>query len=143
MSLLRQWDRLGIYLLLMSFGAYSIFYPIVSLERSAPYWASLVLGVEFFLAGALLILGMASKPGYRMAGLFVVAIGLATISLVIASFGGLRVLAYAFLFGAFAMQAVHDIRRERRTRATNQQNTTELEHELVELVKDMRQGEGP
>jgi len=143
MNILRQWDRLGIYLLLMAFGAYSTVYPIVSLERSSPYWAELTLGIEFFVAGAFLIVGMGRREGYRMAGLFVVAIGLTTISLVVAVSGGTRVLAYAFLFGAFAMQSIHDIRMERRNRQARKTEERELVHELVDLANGLRQGERP
>jgi hypothetical protein len=141
MNVLRQWDRLGIYLLLMAFGAYSTIYPIVSLKASAPYWASITLGSEFFLAGVLLILGMFTRPGFRMAGLLVVCIGLSTISLVIATYGGTRVLAYAFLFGAFAMQSVHDIRQDRRIRQARKDQENHLVEELNQLVEENGQGD--
>lgn len=133
----REWDRFGIYLLLMAFGAYSTIYPIVSFERVAPYWAEILLGVEFFLAGGLLMLGMTGRKRIRMAGLLVVAVGLTTISLVIALAGGTRVLAYAFLFGAFAMQSVSDILSERRL----QQEERKLAEELTELANGIK-GEG-
>lgn len=137
----QDWDRLSIYVLLMAFGAYSTVYPIVSLERSAPYWAELTLGIEFFVAGVCLIIGMGRWPGFRMAGLLVVAVGLSTISLVVALSGGTRVLAYAFLFGAFAMQSVYDIRKERRDRQARKTEEEELARELALLAEGMRQGE--
>jgi hypothetical protein len=137
-TLRREWPRLGIYLLLMAFGAYSTIYPIVSFERAAPYWAEIMLGVEFFAAGGLLMLGMMGHKKLRLAGLLVVAVGLTTISLVIAFAGGTRVLAYAFLFGAFAMQSVSDILSERRER----QEEKKLAEELADLANGMRQGEG-
>lgn len=137
-----DWDRLLIYVLLMAFGAYSTVYPIVSLERSAPYWAEVTLGIEFFLAGCLLIAGMGRRRSFRMAGLLVVAIGLSTISVVVALSGGTRVLAYAFLFGAFAMQSVYDIRRERLEKLNRIREEKELAKELVLLANGMRQGEG-
>lgn len=138
-TLRREWDRLGIYLLLMAFGAYSLVYPIISLERSAPSWATLLLGAEFFVAGALLMMGLFNHRRARMAGLLVVAVGLTTISLVVAFAGGTRVLAYAFLFGAFAMQSVSDILKERRAR----QEERKLAEELADLANGMKQGEGP
>jgi hypothetical protein len=141
-SLKRDWDRFGIYLLLMAFGAYSTVYPVVSFERAAPYWAEILLGVEFFMAGILLMIGFEGRRRFRFAGLLVVAVGLTTISLVIAIQGGTRVLAYAFLFGAFAMQSVSDIRRERRTQQEEKQQVEALAEELVELTNGLRQGEG-
>lgn len=141
-TLRRDWDRLGIYLLLMAFGAHSTIYPVISLERSSPSWAQILLGVEFFVAGILLMIGFNTRHRFRFAGLLVVAIGLSTISLVIALQGGTRVLAYAFLFGAFAMQSVSDIRRERRTRQEEKQQVEALAEEIVELTNGLRQGEG-
>lgn len=141
-TLRRDWDRLGIYLLLMAFGAYSTVYPIVSFERASPYWAQILLGMEFFTAGILLMVGFEGRRKFRFAGLLVVAIGLSTISLVVAIQGGTRVLAYAFLFGAFAMQSVSDIRRERRTQQDEKQQVEALAEELVELTNGLRQGEG-
>lgn len=138
----KDWDRLLIYVLLMAFGAYSTVYPIVSLERSAPYWAEVTLGVEFFIAGVCLIIGMGQWSGFRMAGLLVVAVGLSTISAVVALSGGTRVLAYAFLFGAFAMQSVHDIRQERSLRQAKKDEEKALTEELMSLANGMRQGEG-
>lgn len=140
-NVLKQWDRFGIYVLLMMFGGYSTVYPIVSLEQSSPYWASILLGLEFFCAGILLILGMFKGSGYRMAGLVVVCIGLSTISLVIAAYGGLRVLAYAFLFGAFAMQSVHDIRKEKRDRQERRDGERQLVEELTRLVDENGPGD--
>lgn len=135
-KILKQWDRLGTYLMLMLFGAYSTIYPIISLQQSAPYWASIVLGVEFFSAGLCLMAGMFDKPKLRMAGLLVVCVGLTTISLTIATYGGLRVLAYAFMFGAFAMQSVHDIRHERLERKRRKDEEEKLVLELQALVSE-------
>jgi hypothetical protein len=137
----REWDRFGIYLLLMAFGAYSTVYPIVSFERAAPYWAEIMLGIEFFIAAILLMIGLTGRKKVRMAGLLVVAIGLTTISLVVGIQGGTRVLAYAFLFGAFAMQSVSDILTERRKRQAEIQEELALAEELVELAVELRQGE--
>lgn len=108
-----EWSRVVVYLLIITFGLYSTVYPIISVDRSSPEWATILLGVEFATAGFLLLAGVGRHKGYRMAGLVVVAVGLFTISAVIAVAGGTRVLAYAFLFGAFAMDAVHEIRQER------------------------------
>lgn len=125
-----HWDRLVVYLLLVLYGGYSIGYPIVSLQRAAPHWAEIMLGAEFVIAGILLALGLSPRRrGYRMLGLVVIALGLLTISLVIALSGGMRVLAYAFLFGAFAMDSIHDIRREKR----KQEDPEHLRRQLVEL----------
>lgn len=141
MEFLRHhWDRLGIYFLLMAFGSYSTIYPLISLKASSPYWSSIVLGVEFFVSGLFLILGI-TRPGFRMAGLLVVCIGLSTISLVVATYGGARVLAYAFLFGAFAMQSVSDIREERRVQQARKKEERQLVEELAQLVKENGQGE--
>lgn len=139
MNPLKQWDRFGIYLLLMSYGAYSTVYPIVSFERAAPHWAEIMLGVEFFASGLLLMLGM-SRSAYRMAGLLVVCIGLTTISVSIAIVGGTRVLAYAFLFGAFAMQSIHDIRQERRDKKKKRDEELKLVAEIVQLVNGANEG---
>ncbi len=137
-----NWSKVVTYLLIIAFGLYSTIYPIVSLERSAPFWAEVLLGAEFVVAGVLLLVGMTEKKGYRLAGLIVVALGLFTISSVIAVAGGTRVLSYAFLFGAFAMDSVHDIRVERREkkRRTEEGNPEELRRLLVELkaAKDGR-----
>jgi hypothetical protein len=129
---LGDWSKVATYLLIITFGLYSTIYPIISLERSAPYWAEVLLGVEFVVAGTLLLVGMGKRKGYRLAGLVVVALGLFTISSVIAVAGGARVLSYAFLFGAFAMDSVHDIRLERR-RKGEEENPEELRRLLLEL----------
>jgi hypothetical protein len=132
-GILREWDRLGIYLLLMAYGGYSIAYPIISFERAAPHWAELMLGVEFSLAGILLVAGL-KKPSARLVGLLVVAIGLTTISLSVLLVGGTRVLAYAFLFGAFAMQSVYDIRKERQKRRADKLEAVQLAEEVQMLA---------
>lgn len=128
-----EWDRLAIYALFMAFGVHSVTYPIVSFEKSAPHWAEIALGVEFFIAGVCLIVGVhPRRRGYRMAGLVVVALGLFTISLIIALSGGTRVLAYAFLFGAFAVDSIHDIRREKRKQ---QEAPDALRRELQDILE--------
>jgi hypothetical protein len=139
---LREWDRLMIYLLLATYGAYSTVYPIVSFERAAPHWAEILLGSEFAIAGVLLIIGMGRRRGYRLAGLGVVAVGLSTISLSVAIVGGTRVLGYAFLFGAFAMQSIFDIRREQATkRDAKRSNDDEvIRRELEELARTANNG---
>jgi hypothetical protein len=140
--ILREWDRFAIYALLAAYGLYSTVYPIVSFETAAPHWAELLLGAEFSAAGLLLIAGMGRKPGYRMAGLVVVAIGLTTISLSVAIVGGTRVLGYAFLFGAFAMQSVFDIRREQATKrdAKRSRQNEEIRRELEQLAHTASNG---
>jgi CHASE2 domain-containing sensor protein len=142
-KILGCWDRLGIYLLLMAYGAYSTIYPLVSLRQTSPYWAVFMLGVEFFAAGLFLILGLVYRPGFRMLGLLVVALGLTTISLAIAAYGGAPRLAYAFLFGAFAMQAISDIREEKRKRKARKEEEQLLTDELVQLVADTGLREKP
>jgi len=127
-----NWSKVITYLLIIAFGLYSTIYPIVSLERSAPQWAELLLGAEFVVAGVLLLAGMGKRKGFRIAGLVVVALGLFTISSVIAVAGGARVLSYAFLFGAFAMDSVHDLRVERR-RKREREDPEELRRLLLEL----------
>jgi hypothetical protein len=136
-----EWSKVVTYLLIISFGLYSTIYPIVSLERSAPTWAELLLGAEFVVAGTLLLAGMGRKRGYRLAGLVVVALGLFTISFVIAVAGGARVLAYAFLFGAFAMDSVHDLRIERRGKREGE-DPEELRRLLLELRAAQRERNG-
>lgn len=143
---LKEWDRVAIYVLLVAFGLYSTVYPIVSLQKAAPHWAEITLGVEFVAAGILLLAGMNGKRKYRYAGLVVVAIGLFTISGIVAIVGGTRVLSYAFLFGAFGMQSVYDI-RQTRSRAEAERNRAEhedmesLRRELNELTRATRLGE--
>jgi len=128
-----NWSKVVTYLLIIAFGLYSTIYPIVSLERSAPFWAEVLLGTEFVVAGVFLLIGMGEKKGYRLTGLIVVALGLFTISLIIAIAGGTRVLSYAFLFGAFAMDSVHDIRVERRRKKRAEEDPEELRRLLLEL----------
>jgi CHASE2 domain-containing sensor protein len=110
----RDWTKTITYVFIIAFGAYSVLEPIVSVERAAPAWATTLLGLEFALSGILLLLGMGQRRTLRLIGLMVVSLGLFTISIVIALQGGTRVLAYAFLFAAFAMDSVHDIRVEKR-----------------------------
>lgn len=141
MNFMKQWDKVSIYLLLMAFGAYSTGYPIISFERVAPHWAEIMLGVEFFVAGLFLLLGLGKRKGFRLAGLWVIAIGLSTISLSIGIVGGTRVLAYSFLFGAFAMQSVHDIRAEKQDKKLRKEEAVQLTHELIELADGIRQGD--
>lgn len=126
----RDWTRTAAYGLITAFGAYSVVEPIVSVERASPTWATTLLGAEFAVSGVLLLLGMGKRRGYRLAGLMVVSLGLFTISIVVALVGGLRVLAYAFLFAAFAMDSVHDIRVERRL---SQEGPEQLRRLLTEL----------
>lgn len=136
---LKQWDRATTYVLLMAFGAYSTVYPIVSFERVAPHWAELLLGGEFFTAGLLLLIAINDHKAYRMAGLLVISAGLLTISGAIALVGNPRALGYAFLFGAFAMSSVHDIRVERRKHKQDKEDELELAAEIVSLVYGARE----
>jgi hypothetical protein len=55
---------------------------------------------------------------------------------VIAAVGGFRVLSYAFLFGAFAMQSLYGIRRERKRRIE-----TEIRRQLEQIVASAKPGE--
>lgn len=98
----------------IGFGAWSLFYPIISLANVAPHWVEVLLSVEFILSGMSLISSLVtSNRQLRTLGLLVAFIGLTTISLVIAFSGGSRVLAYSILYGAFAMQCVMDLRRNK------------------------------
>lgn len=125
----QDWDRVLTYLFFVLYGAYSIFYPIVSVERVSAHWVEVLLGLEFVFAGFSMLYGL-FKDRYKVwrMGMTIAFIGLATISLLIAAVGGWRVLSYAFLFGAFAAQSLYGIRRERRRR-------TELEiRRQLELI---------
>lgn len=131
-----EWSRLLTYALVILFGTYSIIEPIVSVDRTAPTWATTLLGAEFAVAGVLLMLGMGKRQGLRMIGLVVVSVGLFTISAIIAFAGGVRVLSYAFLFAAFAMDSVNSIVMERRAK----RNIPEELNALVEELKSARNG---
>jgi len=61
---------------------------------------------------------------------------LTTISLSVLLVGGTRVLAYAFLFGAFAMQSVYDIRKERQKRRAEKLQSEQLAEELRQLAHE-------
>lgn len=136
----RDWSRIVVYALIIAFGAYSTVYPIVSVERSSPLWSQVTLGSEFVLAGVFLILGMGKRRGFRMAGLVVVCLGLFTISIVIGLVGGTRVLSYAFLFAAFAMDSVHDIRLERRHKREGDPEELRLLLRELTASRDERNG---
>lgn len=108
----KEWDRLATYVLFIAYGLYSVFYPIISVERVVDSWIEMLLAGEFMFAGSIMIYGLVTDryPYWRI-GMVVATIGLLTISLTIASVGGARVLAYAFLFGSFAAQCVYKIGR--------------------------------
>lgn len=114
----RDWDRVITYVLFMGYGGFSIFYPIISVERTVTQWVEVLLGVEFVFAGMALLYGLyKDKLTVWTMGMTVAFIGLFTISAVVAITGGFRVFAYSMLFGAFAAQSLYSIRRERSRRA--------------------------
>jgi hypothetical protein len=132
----RDWDRVLTYFLFVAYGLYSIFFPIVSVERVTDHWLEIVLGADFIFAGASMLYGLYSNRYeiWRM-GMSVACIGLTTITMLVAAVGGPRVYAYAFLFGAFACQSLYGIRRERRRRIE-----AEIRRQLEDIVASVRSG---
>jgi len=128
-----DWDRLVTYILFVAYGFYSIVFPIVSVERSVAHWVEILLGIEFIFAGASMIYGLAKEHllVWTM-GMSVAGIGLTTITAVVAITGGFKVLAYAFLFGAFAAQCLYGIRRER-----NRRNESEIRRQLEAILESI------
>jgi hypothetical protein len=128
-----DWDRLVTYVFFMGYGFYSIFFPIISVERSVTHWVEVLLGVEFIFAGGTMIYGLCrGKLTVWTMGMSVAFIGLSTITLVVAITGGFRVFAYALLFGAFAAQSLYGIRRER-ARRTEKEIRRQLEAILASV----------
>jgi hypothetical protein len=135
----RNWDRVISYVLFIAYGAYSIFYPLVSVARASEHWAEILLGVDFIFAGAAMLYGLYyDRYSVWKMGMTVAFIGAMTVTLLIAFVGGAEVLAYAFLFGAFAMQSLYGIRRER-----NRRIEWRIRRELETLVASARPGETP
>lgn len=129
-----DWDRLTTYLLFIGYGVWSIFFPIVSVERSVQHWLEVALGLEFVFAGISMIYGLYRKrPTVWNMGMWVALIGLSTITTLVAVTGGFRVLAYAFLFGAFATQSLYGIRRERIRR-----NEEEIRRQLEAILESVK-----
>lgn len=129
-----DWDRLASYLLFVAYGIWSLFFPIVSVERSVEHWLEILLGLEFVYAGLSMMYGLWKNHFMVWAmGMSVAFIGLATITMLVAASGGLRVLAYAFLFGAFATQSLYSIRRERSRRSE-----TEIRRRLEDILASVK-----
>ena len=130
----RDWDRVLTYIFFILYGAYSIFFPIVSVEKVSAHWIEVLLGAEFIFAGASMLYGLFKDhfKVWRM-GMTVAFIGLSTITLLVAIVGGWRVLSYAFLFGAFACQSLYGIRRERRRRSE-----MEIRRQLEAIIASAR-----
>lgn len=130
----RDWDRIITYMLFVAYGIYSLAFPLISVERASPAWIEGLLGLEFIFAGASMLYGLLKDQWmvWKM-GMTVAFIGLSTITLVIGFVGGARVLAYAFLFGAFAMQSLYGIRRERKRR-----NEQEVIDQLQRIIDGAR-----
>lgn len=130
----RDWDRVLTYLFFIGYGAWSVFYPIVSVERASAHWVEVLLGVEFVFAGMCMLLGL-HKNNYTVwrMGMTVAFIGLTTISGLIAAVGGFAVFAYAFLFAAFAMQSLYGIRREKKRREQE-----EIRQHLEAIIESVR-----
>ena len=133
----RQWDRVLTYVFFVFYGAYSIAYPIISVGRVSSHWMEILLGVEFIFAGLAMLYGLYIDhyTVWRM-GMSVAFIGLATIALLVALVGGAPVFSYAALFGAFAMQSLYGIRRERKRRTE-----AEIRQQLEAIVASARPGE--
>lgn len=126
--------RLLTYIFFICYGAYSIFFPLVSVERISDHWVEVLLGAEFVFAGASMIYGLCADHFmvWKM-GMSVAFLGLMTITLVIAAVGGFRVFAYAFLFGAFACQSLYSIVRERGRREER-----DIRRQLEAIVASVR-----
>lgn len=124
------------YVMILVFGVYTTVFPLVAVRQNTFPWAATLLGAEFTIAATLLIFGSARRPIIRIAGLVVVCIGLATISLIILTRGEPESLGSAFLFGAFALEAVHDIKEEREYRKRLSQEENKLLRDLNELLRE-------
>lgn len=126
--------RLLSYVSFVCYGAYSIFFPLISVERVSDHWVEILLGSEFMFAGAAMIYGLCTDHFmvWKM-GMSVALLGLATISILIGLVGGYQVLAYAFLFGAFAFQSWYGILRERTRREER-----DIRRQLEEIVMSVR-----
>jgi hypothetical protein len=108
----KEWDRLIVHLMLISFGVYSIVNPLLSVRRAVPPWTELMFDIEFILAGGLLIFGtLRHRKIWRRLGYSICVIGLSTIALLLFLAGGFRVGAYCILMSAFAMQLIVNARR--------------------------------
>lgn len=130
----RDWDRVLTYAFFICYGFFSIFHPIISVDRVSDHWAEVTLGVLFIYAGSSMLYGLFTDhyAVWRM-GMAIAFIGLTTISGLIATVGGFAVLAYAFLFAAFAMQCLYGIRREKRRRESEQ-----LRRQLESIIASVR-----
>lgn len=113
-TLSRDWDKIVVYVLFIAFGVYSVFYPIVSVEKVATDALEIMLGSNFVFAGSMMTYGLFSDQ-YKVwrIGVWVAFTGLITITGLIALVGGAKVYSYAFLFGAFAFQTFEGVRREK------------------------------
>jgi hypothetical protein len=140
----KDWDRVLTYIFFIGYGFYSIFYPLVSVAKVSEHWTEILLGVEFIFAGAAMLYGLFKDhyTTWRM-GMSVAFIGLTTITILVSVVGGPQSYAYAFLFGAFAMQSLYGIRREHRRRTEQEKLRLErdIRLQLEALVASTRPGE--
>lgn len=136
---LYNWDRVLTYLFLTLYGAYSIFYPLVSVDKVSEHWVEILLGANFMFAGGSMLYGFL-RDRYLVwkMGMTIAFIGLTTITLLVGIVGGPPALGAAFLFGAFATDSLYSIRRERRRRLE-----TEIRRQLEAIVASAKPGETP
>jgi hypothetical protein len=116
-TILRDWDRFLTYLFFIFYGAYSVFFPLISVDKVSEHWVEILLGTNFVFAGVSMFIGLLrnSYMVWKM-GVTIAFIGLSTISLLVGIVGGPPALGAAFLFGAFATDCLYGVRRERRRR---------------------------
>lgn len=114
-GIVREWDRILVYILFILFGVHTLLYPILSVRNNVIRPLETLLSIEFMISGISLLVGLCTgRRWMRSMGLTVAFIGLATISGVIGFAGGWRTLAYAMLIGAFATECIIDLRRSKR-----------------------------
>lgn len=132
----RNWDRVLTYIFFVLYGTYSIFFPLVSVDKVSEHWVEILLGANFVFAGMSMLYGfLRDRYVVWKMGMTVAFIGLSTITLLVGIVGGASALGAAFLFGAFATQCLYGIRRERVRRTER-----EIRHQLELIIQSARPG---
>lgn len=128
-TLKSEWDRLLIYSLFFGFGVRSIFKPLQVFSDVVPVYYSLLLSLEFILAGLILIAGtFRHSRGLLRAGYVVSFLGLLTVGALIAVVAQSTI---TWLITAFAVEMLVSLRRLKER---------SLQQQLIDLV-DAAKGE--
>lgn len=133
-TILRDWDRFLTYLFFILYGAYSVFFPLVSVDKVSEHWLEIILGTNFVFAGVSMFVGLL-RHNYLVwkMGVTIAFIGLFTIALLVGIVGGPPALGAAFLFGAFATDCLYGVRRER-----NRREQEEIRRHLEAIIESVR-----